>query len=202
MKRVWELYESGYAYPLKERDDEGKRIILLQARKLDTSKFTSSDAVRLIVVIVETLMEEHETQISGISTVCDFTGSSYNYFKLFSIRDIKDFADCAKNASIGREKENFFVNLPTLAAFLFEIGRRALTEKLRQRIITAKSMNQLKTYIDPNLLPLEHGGSVSEADMIDDFRKLYETHEANIKEISEVDIDWEFVRQKGNCCVM
>lgn len=202
MQRLWQLYESGYAYPLMERDDEGKRIIFIQAKKFDTEKFSSSDAVRLMGVIVMTLMEEEETQICGISTISDFTDVNYSYFNLFSIRDIKDFADCAKNASLGREKENFFVNLPSFAAFLFEIGRKALNEKLRQRLITTRNMEHLKSYIDPDLLPKELGGSVSECEMMSAFKRLYKTYEDNISEISIYNIEWDKVGLKRTCSVM
>lgn len=202
MARLWKLFDSGFAFPLKERDDEGKRIIFVQAARFDFHEFTSSDAVRLMGLIVMTLMEEEETQVSGISTISDFTDVKYGYFKQFSIRDIKDFADCAKNASLGREKENYFVNLPTVAAFLFEIGRKALNEKLRQRLITTRDMNHLRTFVDPALLPKEHGGTVSERDMMADFRKLYKVHEDNMNAISEYEIDWNIVEAKGTCCVM
>lgn len=201
-KKLWELFDSGYAFPLIERDDEGKRIIFVQARKFDTEKFTSTDAIRLLVVIVMTLMEEEETQIAGISTISDFTNVGFCYFKHFSISDIRNFADCAKNASVGREKENYFVSLPPFAAFLFEIGRKALTEKLRQRLMTARDMEHLKRFIDPNLLPKEQGGGVSESDMMDKFKALYKIHENNMKSISDCDIDWEKIESKESCVVM
>lgn len=202
MHRLWELFDSGYAFPLIKRDDEGKRIIFVQTRKFDTEKFTSADAIRLLGLIVMTLMEEEETQIAGISTISDFTGVALSYFKLFSIRDIKDFADCAKNASVGREKENFLINLPSFAAILFEIGRKALNEKLRQRLIVAKDMEQLKTFMEPNLLPKEHGGNVSELEMMEDFRQLFKTHENNINAIKECSIDWDAAGPKETCTVM
>lgn len=202
MNRLWQLFESGYAFPLMERDDEGKRIIFVQTRKFDTEKFTSADAIRLLGLIVMTLMEEEETQIAGISTISDFTGVGFSYFKLFSIRDIKDFADCAKNASVGREKENFFINLPPFAAFLFEIGRKALNEKLRQRLIVTKDMEQLKTFMEPNLLPKEHGGSFTEEEMMEDFKSLFRKHENNINAINECVIDWEEAEPKETCTIM
>jgi hypothetical protein len=65
MEKVWKLFDRGYAYPLIERDNEGKKIILIQVRKFDTKIFNSCDAIRLLVLIVSTLMEEEETQITG-----------------------------------------------------------------------------------------------------------------------------------------
>lgn len=202
MERLWELFETGYAFPLIDRDSEGKKIIFVQARNFNTEKFTSADAIRLLCLIVMTLMEEEETQIAGISTISDFTDVGYSYFKLFSIRDIKDFADCAKNASVGREKENFFVNLPSFAAVLFDIGRKALTAKLRQRLIKARTMDHLKTYIDSTLLPQEHGGLIAQSDMIQSFKRLHEEHEANINLINSCDIDWEAMESNPTCSIM
>lgn len=202
MKKIWELYDLGYVYPLTERDDEGKRIIFVQSKKFDTNKFTSVDAVRLIGVIVITLMEEEETQIAGISTISDFTDVSFSFFNLFSIKDVKDFADFVRNVSVGREKENYFVNLPTVAAFLFEIGRKAMNEKMRKRMITVKNMEQVKTYVDVELLPKEFGGKISEDDMKEDFKKLYKYHEANLEAINDYEIDWDKVETKGSCVVM
>lgn len=63
--RVWNLFESGFAYPLVSRDYEGKKIIFIQVKKFDTQKFNSDDAIRLFILIVSTLMEEEETQIAG-----------------------------------------------------------------------------------------------------------------------------------------
>lgn len=204
MQILWDLYDTGYAYPLLERDEEGKKIIFIQARKFDSERFSSVDAIRLIGLIVAILMEEEETQISGLATISDFTGADLSYFKVFSIRDIKDFAECAKNATVGREKENYFVSLPTVASVLFEIGKRALSEKLRQRLINTRDIAQLMTHIDPNLLPKEvYGGQQTESEMMDAFRKLFKANEDNFKAINDFDIDWSCVNARsGGCDIM
>jgi hypothetical protein len=203
MERVWQLFDRGYAYPLMSRDSDGKRIIFIQVRKFDTNTFTSCDAVRLLSLIVATLIEEEETQIAGISSINDYTDASSHYFNLFSIKDIKDFAACAKNATIGREKENYFVNLPVVASFLFEVGKRALNEKLRSRLILTKNMDELtKLHIDVSILPEEHGGTVPEKEMLDNFRALYKKRKSSIVATGTYDIDWEAVDSKESCSVM
>lgn len=202
LKKVWELFECGYAYPLMERDDEGKRIILVKANRFDAKKFTSADAIRLLTIIVMTLMESEETQIAGISTISDFTGASLSYFNLFSLKDIRHLADCTRNATIAREKENFLVSLPSFAVFLFEIGRKAISEKLRNRLILTKSMDELKKFIDPILLPTEHGGIISEAEMMESFRKAYEDFYKSLREIAECEIDWSLIPKEHFCAVM
>ncbi|KAG5671395.1 hypothetical protein PVAND_001593 [Polypedilum vanderplanki] len=203
MERVWQLFDRGYAFPLISRDNDGKRIIFIQVRKFDTNIFNSHDAVRLLSLIVATLIEEEETQIAGISSISDYTDVSSHYFSLFSIKDIKDFATCAKNATIGREKENYFVNLPIFASFLFEVGKRALNEKLRSRLILTKNMEELtKNHIDVSILPQEYGGEVSEKEMLNDFKQLYEKRKSSLEATANYDIDWSAVDSKESCSVM
>jgi hypothetical protein len=204
MDRVWQLFDRGYAYPLISRDDDGKRIIFIQVRKFDTNYFNSCDAVRLLSLLIATLIEEEETQIAGISSISDYTDVSSHYFNLFSIKDIKDFATCAKNATIGREKENYFVNLPIFAGFLFEVGKRALNEKLRSRLILTKDMTELtKHHVDVAILPKEYGGIVPEAEMLNYFKEqLYEKRRKSIDSVSNYEIDWSAVDSKESCSVM
>lgn len=204
MNRVWELFNCGYAFPLLDRDDEHKKIIFIQVRRFDTTKFNSCDAIRLLALIVGTLMEEEENQIAGLSSISDYTDVSYQYFNLFSIKDIKNFAHMTRVASVGREKENYLVNLPPFASFLFEIGKKALNEKLRNRLILTHSMDELKRkHINEKMLPREcGGGNVSESEMLNNFKQLYMKYESKILKIKDCEIDWEIVESKNRCSVM
>lgn len=204
MNRVWNLFESGFAFPLIQRDPEHKKIIFIQVRKFDTTRFASCDAIRLLALIVATLMEEEETQISGLSSISDYTDVTYQYFNLFSINDIKNFAHMTKIATVGREKENYFVNLPPFASFLFEVGKKALNEKLRKRLILTKSMNELtRNHIDKSMLPSEYeGGVASESEMLNNFKLLYKKHETNLQRIGSYEVDWDAVDTKNRCSIM
>lgn len=46
--RMKELFESGYAFPLKERDQNGCRVVVIQGRKVDPKKFTANDVYKII----------------------------------------------------------------------------------------------------------------------------------------------------------
>lgn len=45
-EKMMELYRCGYIYPLAERDEEGRKLIFIQLRKLDPDYFTAADAIR------------------------------------------------------------------------------------------------------------------------------------------------------------
>ena len=157
----------------------------------------------MLALIVATLMEEEETQISGISSISDYTDVTYQYFNLFTINDIKNFAHMTKMASVGREKENYFVNLPPFASLLFEIGKKALNEKLRKRLILTKNMDELtRDHVKISMLTRECGGDESESEMLNNFKLLYKKHERNLQRIGTYEVDWEAVDTKDRCNIM
>ena len=102
--KMRELYKTGYIYPLLERDEEGRRIILVQVRKMDPTIYNSGDIIRLSALVSSTIMEELETQVAGYIGIIDYAEVTMKHISVFSITDIKDYMDCLKNASVGRLK--------------------------------------------------------------------------------------------------
>lgn len=151
-EKMQKLYKTGYIYPLTERDEQGTKIVFIQLRRIDPEQFSSADAIRLSSVISAALLEEEETQIAGFTTIIDHEGATMKQISLFSVNDIVDLIQCCVNA-VGRYKKVCLVNLPSFASFLFEVARSTMNEKMKQRIIHAKDMEDLKKHIDPEILP-------------------------------------------------
>lgn len=210
--KMRELYTTGYIYPLLERDEDGRRIILIQVRKMDPTKYNSADIIRLSALIVTTLMEEHETQVAGFIAIIDYAEVSMKQISVFSITDVRDHMDCIKNATVGRIKACysgkikvlestlintfntkpyvfFLVNLPTYAHFLVEIAKKTASEKLRSRLIFPKDIDELKTLINPALLPKEYGGTIPEEIMMAEFTKLVILNDDTLKRTMDIEID-------------
>jgi len=189
-EKMMELYRCGYIYPLAERDEEGRKLIFIQLRKLDPDYFTAADAIRLSAVISASLLEEEETQIAGVATIIDHHGITMKHTSLFSVTDIMDFADCMKTA-VGRYKQLFLVNLPTFAVFLLDVARSTLSDKLKKRIVLPKGMDDMKNYIDPSLLPKEYGGALSEQEHMEIFNEYFKGVRPNLEKIrNDRDIEW------------
>lgn len=150
-------------------------------------------------MISASLLEEEETQICGVATIIDHEGITMKQTSLFSVSDIVDFVNCLKTA-VGRYKQLFLVNLPSFAVFLLDVARATLSDKLKQRIVLPKNMDDLKNYIDPSLLPKEYGGVLTEAQHMDIFTEFFRTVRPNLERIRQRDIDWNKVpeiRQKA-----
>jgi len=44
--RMMRLYQSGYVFPLAERDEHGRIVLFIQLQKIDPDNFVASDANR------------------------------------------------------------------------------------------------------------------------------------------------------------
>lgn len=108
---------------------------------------------------------------------------------LFSVTDIIDFANLMKTA-VGRFKQLYLVNLPTFAVFLLDVAKATLSDKLKQRIVLPKCMEDMKNYIDPKLLPKEYGGAISQEEHMEYFNEYFRTVRDDLEAIKASEIDW------------
>lgn len=69
-----------------------------------------------------------------------------------------------------RHKETHFVNIPSFANKVIEFALSLTSEKLKKRMFLDKSIEDLKSRVNPELLPKEYGGSIPIAEMIASFK--------------------------------
>lgn len=191
LDKAFELFQTGYCYPLSERDDEGRRIIFLQTRKWNPEVFSVYDATRLLTFVVTVLLEEEETQIAGIIFVFDHAGVTMRH--AMSPADLIAFMDFSKNCSACRQKGTIIMNLPSFANVLLELFKSVLSEKLKKRLFLLRHTEDLKDHINPKLLPKEYGGVKPEAEMMEDFRKLRIERQAMLDKLLNYKVDWNKV---------
>lgn len=190
-KKMMELLDVGFCYPLKDRDMEGRRVILMQTARSNPDTHTIHDALRLLCFITVVLLEEEETQIAGIVLV--FNHENITLKHLMTPVDVRDFMDLVKNLSPARQKESYIMNLPTAGTFMIELFLAAANEKIRKRIKVLKSSDELKEHIDVKLLPKQYGGTTTEEEMLDAFRDLIKRTKENVDKLHSYSqtIDWE-----------
>lgn len=115
-EKVKQLFNTGYCYPLSGRDKEGRKIILMQTRRLNTDIYSVYDAIRLFIYVATVLLEEEETQIAGIIFIFNHAGITLKH--IMSPVDVRDFMDFVKNCSSARIKNSYVANLPSFANFM------------------------------------------------------------------------------------
>lgn len=192
-KRASDLFDTGFCYPLMDRDAEGRKILYLETAKLDPSVYTAADGIRLLCYIVAVLLEEEETQIAGIVFILDDLNLTMKHLALISPMDIRDFMDLAKNMSPARQKASYALNLPPIANFMIELFMAAMNEKIRSRFKLLKNPDELKDHIDPAILPIKYGGTRTQEEMMNAFRKLEEASKEKIDLVLNYKIDWDKV---------
>jgi len=164
------IIDSGYLFPLPERDEQGRRIIFSCASRFDAVKFTSAQMARTHAMVVEALLDQEESQVAGYCYITDEADLTMNHISLWSLIDLKKMSKCIQASSPMRHKETHFVNIPSFANKVIEFALSLTSEKLKKRMFLDKTVEELKTKVDPALLPQEFGGSIPMADIIAKFK--------------------------------
>lgn len=193
--RMRELYENAYIFPLKERDENGCRVIMVRGSQIDTKKYTFDDVVRMLNFVILTLIEEEETQIAGFSYIFDHKDIPMDYISLFPLFDVKNYLFCVQNALPARQKRGILINLPSFIAKLLDFVKGLLNKKLRDRGYFYSDSPQLENHIDKKILPTEYGGQVSIKEMMEDFRKIAENYRLKLQDNDGIKIDIEYVKE-------
>lgn len=190
-EKVMEFFKTGYCYPLPGRDSEGCRIVFVQTKRLNTEKHSVFDGIRLSIFVLAVLMEEEETQIAGVKLVYDQQDITAKHLML--PKDMMDFVDMVKTITAGRQKGSYVVNLPSIAHFLLELVRSALTEKLKNRLFLYHNWDELKEskQIDISMLPKEFGGTKPEAEILEDFAEyVQDKWDILFETAKKAELDW------------
>lgn len=91
LKRALDLYDSGFMTIMKERDDEGRRIILCN-NTLDANRFDADDIFRLSALLFTFLYLDVETQISGLIFIVDCRNVPMSYFAMLPLKSLYELA--------------------------------------------------------------------------------------------------------------
>lgn len=75
-----------------------------------------------------------------------------------------------------RHKEMHGLKVHPTIKFAVDFALRSMSEKMRQRVFLHKKVEDVKTVIDPNLLPAEYGGKVPMSEMISLFKTQLEAN--------------------------
>lgn len=196
--RLREFYETAYIFPLKERDQNGCRVIMIQGSKIDTKKYTFDDIVKILNLVIFTLSEEEETQIAGFRYIFDHKDIPLDYISLFPLIDLKNYLSCVQNAIPGRQKMGILLNLPGFVSKLLDIVKSLLSKKLRDRGYFYSDDSKLEKHVDRRILPSEYGGQVPIKEMMEEFEKIAKKYESQLEATNNIRIDVQDVKNDNS----
>ncbi|KAK4879702.1 hypothetical protein RN001_007848 [Aquatica leii] len=150
------------------RDNLGRRIFISRLGCIDVNQMSAQQSAWVDELWLELVMDEPETQATGVSVILDMKDYSWRMFKWLTISNIK-FG--TKKADLYPCKELVYhvVNTSTLINASVKLIWPFLSAKLKERFhFHFDNWESLHKHISPNVLPPEYGGTGSELN----FKKL------------------------------
>lgn len=187
LERALELYDRGFLKVMNERDSEGRRVMICN-NDLDMSKYDADDVFRVHCLVFMVLALEEATQISGISHIDDFTGTSMKYIMLFPLKSIYEFT-LQLRVTPFRLKNICVVGLPALATQFLNIVKMALSEVMNKRFQAFDDISQCWSVVDQKVMTHEYGGKSDATEVIKDFRKVIDENLESVKKFLDFEID-------------
>lgn len=189
IEKCLELYDSGYFYPLPERDEEGRKVLVLNVIRRDVDKFSVSDIIQCVSYVLTILLEEPENQIAGFSIILNHTDVQLK--NMLTPTDLKIVFESMKSSITIRQKKLLLVHNSTVVSKILEFCSMIISDKIKERIVILKDISDLRQHVKPqSILPKEFGGDRDEAEMIAEFRKiLIKKRDVYIKSIT-YEVDW------------
>lgn len=187
LERSLALYKRGLLKVMKERDSEGRRILICN-NDLDMTKYDADDVFRLHCLLIMLLAIEEQTQICGAIYIDDFTGISMKYMMMYPLKSIYEFTLQLKMTPI-RLKNICLVGLPTFATQFLNIVKLALSEVMSKRFQVFDNISELWNVVEQTAMTTDYGGKSDESEVIEDFQKVIDDKFDVLLKFLDFDVD-------------
>ncbi|KAK5637887.1 hypothetical protein RI129_000190 [Pyrocoelia pectoralis] len=164
-EKFMRLLHVGYIFPSPFVDKYGRRVVITTPKKFDTSIYTSTDMARAHMLTYETLVDDEDTQILGVTHVGDLAGASPSLITMWSVTEFATLLKWSEQSFPMRHKEIHLIHMPTMYKYVYDFAASRVTQKIRDRAKLHDTMEQLHQTLDPSLLPSEYGGIMSSKEM-------------------------------------
>jgi retinaldehyde-binding protein 1 len=151
---------------LKNRDQKGRRVMIINSGALWDPKQISTDQLfRIVYLVHELAMLEPETQVNGVVFIQDFNGMSMKQVMAitpaFSVRLLTFIQDALPY----RLKEVHIVKQPFIFNIVWNIFKPLMREKLKKRtFFHGTKMSSLHKHIAKTHLPKDYDGDLPAID--------------------------------------
>ncbi|CAG9807640.1 unnamed protein product [Chironomus riparius] len=186
--RTMELYDTGFIKVMKNRDSEGRRVVIAN-NKLDMEKYNADDVFRLHCLVFLVLANEEETQICGIVYIDDFSeGITMKYLSMYPLKSMYDFTIQLKVTPV-RLKNICLVGLPSFATQFLNIVKLGLSEVMNQRLHVVDNASEIGNFVDQSVMTKDYGGDFDGDECLKEFRKIIEANIDTIRTFLDFELD-------------
>ncbi|XP_070533543.1 alpha-tocopherol transfer protein-like [Ptychodera flava] len=145
------------------RDSDGRKVIIARNSRWDVDRYDVAEGFRGSLMMMETILQEEETQINGVVLIADYEGYTMKHFTKSKPSIMKKMSDIYENALPLRIKAVHFVRQPEIFSKLYSIIKSFMSEKLTKRLyFHGEEYGSLHKYVPSSMLPADLGGQLPE----------------------------------------
>jgi len=124
---------SGFLFVLPERDSFGRRVIFHIPRYMDPSRHSTEDVMKVIAITLETLIEDEENQIRGLTCIVDASGLSLAHMTFENPLETRRVINLCEKSIPMRHKGINYVHLPSFVKTMFNFFKGFASKKIQNR---------------------------------------------------------------------
>ncbi|KAJ8020362.1 Alpha-tocopherol transfer protein-like [Holothuria leucospilota] len=159
------VLDDGYPYVLTDTDKEGRKVVAMRAGHWDPAKYPMLDICKALFMVLDYLVEEEETQITGVVLIFDVGGVSMYQASQLTPSAAKKVTSIFQNCIPVRISGIHFVNEPVVFDGAFTIMKPFMNDKMRNRVkMHGTNYASLHKHVSPKILPREWGGTMGTYD--------------------------------------
>jgi len=150
---------TGIVTVLPHRDAMGRRVLVFRVNRWEPAKTSREEVFSAMILFLELLAREDETQVSGIAALVDMSGLCWSHWKQLSLDYIGCMVATVQGAFPIRFREIHVVNEYGVFHAVYALVRPFLTEKIRNRLqFHGCCYQNLQRSLGKPVLPSEYGG--------------------------------------------
>lgn len=123
------------------------------------------------ILAFETLLEEPENQVLGITHIGDLAGISGAHVSCWNPSDFARILKWGEQSIPMRHKAIHCVNVPQAVKWVLDYAKSRVSNKIKERFQIHTTVAELHKRIDPSCLPLEMGGTMPMSEMIESWKR-------------------------------
>lgn len=140
-------------------DQHNHRIVVLFTRNWDQSRYSLLSVYRAMLLTLEKLLEEEDTQINGLVMIVDWSDFSLKQSSQLSPKLLRLIVEGLQDSFPARFTGIHFINQPWYVEATINLLRSFLKEKTKEKIfVHGSNLLSLHNYIAKAALPSDFGG--------------------------------------------
>ncbi|XP_076306745.1 clavesin-2-like isoform X2 [Tachypleus tridentatus] len=149
----------GFPGVLPNPDHQGRRILLIFTANWDHCRYSLFTIYQAILLSLERLLEDEETQVNGFVIIVDWTEFSFKQSSQLKPKTLKVIIEGLQDCFPARFSGIHFINQPWYVEAALTVMKPFLKDKTKEKIFMhGNNMTTLHSHIHRDILPAELGG--------------------------------------------